>query len=512
MIRRLANWLEDAALCVWALLYWNARKSLYVLKRRRGRCPCQDPSDFGTSGRAHCDASLHLNQPIRFRHVCPLLVAGPGGKGAFCSVSASEVRPFWGRAIKFFAGSALAFYLAGTTLFYVGMRATGVDTLSWRQVAWPGAWGEIPHERSKFFFKRAMIACARLDYREAYQSMATALAQDPQNYQARLLMAQYSEFAGDYLTADQFFKELRRDFPDQHLRTEVTFHDTLLSVGRHKTLALHCIERASATNPDRAAWIGTLLMAMHLGRLGPAFIAKNQEAVSHLDPDARLLVQAQAALVAGDVRAARALLRHTFAPPVNANYVIQQLRMFLRSGSPADAEVAWTVNGGGMDAFDRQLTKSWIDHGLGYASLAGMEFTALADRPYTQQTLDKLVATLVMQPDAEALRHLHDRVLKGPEPLTLTTAGEMWIAALVCDSARERNYWRQVCSERFQMDYPPILAISFASIEKRPPDTVPFLVEIGVFSRETITSLYWKAAPIPVGSNGRDDGAEIPKP
>ncbi|HSH96633.1 MAG TPA: hypothetical protein VK968_20965, partial [Roseimicrobium sp.] len=180
---RLANWLEDAVHCIWGLLYWNVRKSVYVLRRRRGRCPCQDPSDFGTAGLAHCDASLHLNQPIRFRHVCPLLVAGPGGKGAFCSVPAAQVRPFWGRALKFFGGSALVLYLAATSLFYVGMRTTGVNTLSWHQVAWPGSWGEIPHERSKFFFKRAMLACARLDYREAYQSMATALEQDPQNYE-----------------------------------------------------------------------------------------------------------------------------------------------------------------------------------------------------------------------------------------------------------------------------------------------------------------------------------------
>ncbi|MFA6287641.1 MAG: hypothetical protein WC661_09685 [Opitutaceae bacterium] len=491
-MRRFVHWLEDAASCVWALLYWNARKSLYVLGRRRGRCPCQDPSDAGTSGPAHCDAVLHLNKPMRFRHVCPLLVPGPGGKGAFCGVPADKVRPFWGRALKFFGGSLLVLYIAGTSVFFIGMRATGVNTLSWRQVAWPGAWGQITHERSKYFFKQAITACAAHDYQTAFRSMATALALDPHNYDARLLMAQYSEFAGEFLTGDRFFKSLLREFPETRARTAITFHDTLLSMGRHETLALHCLDMAGGDNPDHPTWTGSLLLAMHLGKLGPAFPAKHPDAIARLDPDSRRLVQAQALLNDGKVNEARAGLRHAFTAPVNANHVIQQIRMFLRTGSPADAEVAWTINARDLEPFDRQLARCWIDHGLGYASLAAMEFASLADGPQTEQTLDKLVATLVMQPDPDAFRALHRRMLAGQEAITLQAAGEMWLAALVCQAPKERDHWARICAERFLMDYPPISTIRFDSRDKEQKDTVPFLVNAGVFSRETINGLYWK--------------------
>lgn len=492
-MRRLANWLGDAARCVWALLYWNARKSRYVLGKRRGRCPCQDPSDSGTSGLAHCDAVIHLNKPMRFRHVCPLLVPGSDGKGAFCSVPASQVRPFWGRAFKFFGGSLLVFYIAGTSVFFIGMRATGVNTLSWRQVVWPGAWGEITHERSKYFFKQAITACARHDYQTAYRSMATALELDPHNYDARLLMAQYSEFAGEFLTADRFFKMLLREFPEKRSRTAITFHDTLLSVGRHEALAVHCLDMATANTSDHSTWTSSLLLAMHLGKLGAAFLAKHPFEIAQLEPDAQRLVQAQALLKDGKVNAARAGLRHAFATPVDANYVIQQIRMFLRAGAPADAEVAWTINARELDPFDRQLSRCWVDHGLGYASLAGMEFAALTDRPHTEQTLDKLVATLVMQPDPDAFQALHRRMLAPKEAITLQASGEMWLAALACHAAQERDYWARICSEQFHMDYPLISAIRFDSRDKEQNDTVPFLVNIGVFSRETIAGLYWQS-------------------
>jgi hypothetical protein len=177
---------------------------------------------------------------------------------------------------------------------------------------------------------------------------------------------------------------------------------------------------------------------------------------------------------------------------VNANYVIQQIRMFLRSGSPADAEVAWTINARDLEPFDRLLTKSWIDHGLGYAPLANMEFSSLIDQPQNEQTLDKLVTTLIMHPDADAFRDLHRRMLVDQESITLRAAGDMWIAAVVCQSVKERDFWALICAERFRMNYPPISTIRFEARHKEQKDTVPFLVNSGVFSRETITALYWK--------------------
>ncbi|HTJ79217.1 MAG TPA: hypothetical protein VL357_09490 [Rariglobus sp.] len=442
-----------------------------------------------------------MNKPIRFRRVCPLLVPGADGRGAFCSVPADKVRPFWGRAFIFLMGGLAGGYLAGATVLFVGVRMTGVDSLAWHQVVWPGSWGEISHERSQYFFKRAILACARQDYPLAYRSMATALEEDPHNYDVRLLMAQYAEFAGDFITADQFFEQILREFPKSGLRTAITWHDTLLSVGRPKALAAQCLRMAVADKDRRFIWTGSLLLAMHLGHLGPDFVAKNEEAIGRLGPDIRSLVQAEALLVSGDVPAALAGLRHPFSQPVDGNLVIQQIQFFLRAGAPADAEVAWTVNAHGLDEFDRRLARCWIDRAMGYAPLGELEFSALADRSHDEATLDKLVATLVMQPDQEWCRSLHRRVLKGPEPVTPAVASEMWLAAMVCGLPLERDFWTNYNAEKFHMTYPRIEAVDFGTLKGSQAGTVPFLVGMSPFGRNTIAALYWRVKP-PGGAVG----------
>lgn len=493
---RALHWLEDAGRCIWALLYWNVRKSLYVFRGRSGRCPCQDPSDFGGKGGVHCEASRDLKNPLRFRRVCPLLVPGSYGRGAYCSVPANRVRPFWGRALLFFGAAFAVIYVAGVTTVFVGMRARGVDSLRWHQVAWPGLWKDVPRERSKYFFKRALQACARRDYQDAYRSMATALAEDPRNYDARLLMAQYAEFAGDFLTGDELFGRLMGEFPEARLRTAVTLHDTLLAAGRYGVLAGHCLRMAEADAAHRSTWVGSLLLAMHLGRIGPAFVTENDKALARLDTAARRLILAEARLAGGDAPAAVALLRGAFAPPVDGNYAIQQIRMFLRAGYPADAEMAWTVNTRGLDEFDRRLARCWVDHGLGYLTLSEMEFSSLADRVSTvPAALDKLVATLVMQPDRESFLQLHRSLLKTPAAPGVEVVAGMWLAALVCGADRERDYWARQSLERFRQVYPGVEAVNFRSVDATKNDTVPFLAGFAPFGRETVMSLYWRIEP-----------------
>jgi hypothetical protein len=469
------GWLTDAARCIWALLYWNTRKSRYVLAgRRRGRCPCQNQSDIGAAGGVRCEASLHLNKSLRFRHVCPLVVAGPDGRGAYCSVPESQVRPFWGRAVIFFGGSAVMLYLVITTAAFIGMRVIGIESLSWRQVAWPGAWGEIRQERSRYFFQQALIACARRDYQAAYRSMVTAVAQDPNNYDARLFTAQYAAYAGDALLSDWLFDQVLAQFGEQGVRTAITRHDTLLAVGRYDVLALHSLNRAVADRASRPTWVNSLLLAMKLGRLGPSFVAANKEAVAQLGPDAARLVQAMAAIAAGDVDSALVTLRHTFAPGVEPAYVRLQIEMLLKIGAPVDAEMAWTINARNFTAFDRLLARCRIDTGQGYGPLAALEFSSLVNQAAGPADWDKLVATLVMQPDREAFGALHRRAAKDPDSLTFETTALLWVAAVAVGATEERNYWARHNQDAFRVTCPPVEAINFKSIHGDEVGTVPY--------------------------------------
>jgi len=326
--------------------------------------------------------------------------------------------------------------------------------------------------------------------------MATALEMDPRNYDARLLMAQYAEFAGDFITAEEFFDQILRDFPEAVTRTAITYHDTLLAVGRSEVLAKFCLRMGAEDAANRSNWVDSLLLAMHLGRLGPDFVAGNGAALARLTSDERRMVQGEALLVSGDRRAAWASLRMTFNPPVEANHVMQQIQWFLRAGAPADAEVAWSVNSRGLDEFDRQLARCWVDQGLGYPALAELEFAALADPSCSRQVIDKLVATLVMQPDANSFTHLHRRVLAaGPEAITRETVDEMWLAAVVCGGAAERDYWAKQAKESFGLVYPVIRAVNFNSLDGAKVGTVPFLVGGASLGRNTIEALYWRVDP-----------------
>lgn len=489
------GWLADAGRCIWALLYWNTRKSRYVLGGRRGRCPCQNPSDVGAAGGVRCEASLHLNKSLRFRHVCPLVVAGPDGRGAYCSVPENQVRPFWGRAGVFFGGSAVMLYLVLATAAFIGMRVIGLESLSWRQVAWPGAWGEIRQERSRYFFQQALLACAQRDYQAAYRSMVTAVAQDPTNYDARLFTAQYAAYAGDSLLSDWLFDQVMAQFGEQGGRTAITRHDTLLAVGRYDVLALHSLNRAVMDRASRPVWVGSVLLAMKLGRLGLAFIAENEKAIAQLGPDAARLVRAMAAIVAEDAGATLATLRHTFGPEVEPAYVRLQIEMLLKIGAPVDAEMAWTVNARNFTAFDRLLARCRIDTGQGYGPLAALEFSSLVNQAANPGDWDKLVATLILQPDRETFGYLHRRAAKDPGSLTLETSMSLWVAAVVVGAAEEREYWARHVAATFRVTCPSIGTINFKSIRGDEAGTVPWLVGALPLPRTTITSLYWQVEP-----------------
>ena len=125
-IRRvnLDRWLEDCGRFWWALIALNLSKTLFAARGRRGRWPCQSPSDSGRAWETTCEAKALWNNPARFRRVCPILKKAPDGRWV-CSANTADVRPFWGRAAAWFGGAAIALSVAGTILYFVFLRIVG---------------------------------------------------------------------------------------------------------------------------------------------------------------------------------------------------------------------------------------------------------------------------------------------------------------------------------------------------------------------------------------------------
>src|SRR5271169_3677246 len=139
-------WLGDLGRLSWGLLYWNTRKTLFRFRGASGAAPCQHPSDSGVAGATGCEACVGWRDDGRFRRLCPLLTTSAEGRRV-CSVSADRVRPFWGRAVLFYGGSAAVVASASVISAFLAFWAVGYRVPLY-VVAWPPAWHRIPPARA----------------------------------------------------------------------------------------------------------------------------------------------------------------------------------------------------------------------------------------------------------------------------------------------------------------------------------------------------------------------------
>lgn len=254
------GWLGDFFRFWWGLIYWNARKTYYRLRRGRTPCPCQNPSDSGRARETGCDAAQHWRRPARFRHVCPLLVETPGGLR--CSVSTADVRPFWGRAVVCWTGAAAALYLAGVLGAFVFLRAIGYP-LSPLALAWPPRWHQIRLARSEYFAAKARRAFEANRVNEAMLSLDVAYRSNPRNYAIGLQLAQLLSL-GQPAVANRLFFVLLRDHPNQSAATAEAWFRALLSHGDFARIADLASQRLLKDVADRPAWLNALLIATRL--------------------------------------------------------------------------------------------------------------------------------------------------------------------------------------------------------------------------------------------------------
>lgn len=243
---------------IWALFYWNARKSLYQWGGRRSRCPCRNPSDPSEAMVAGCDAVLGWRSPARFRRVCPLLQPNEAGNWV-CSVRTEEVRPFWGRVMAGLAGSALLLALVVGLALFGTMRLVGFP-VSLRQVFWPRAWGELPAVREQFFIEQAKAYYTAGKTREAVSSLSVAFEMNPRNYSAGMILAQFYQTARPDLV-DRLYGQLQRTHPEHRAETARAWLRSLLARGQIEGVANLARREIVADAEDPAAWTHALVMA-----------------------------------------------------------------------------------------------------------------------------------------------------------------------------------------------------------------------------------------------------------
>lgn len=253
------GWLGDLFRTIGALWFWNLRKTLYVVRGRRGDCPCHNPSDSGRPRETRCEAVTYWSKPRRFaRRVCPLLVEVEPEVWR-CGVHPAEVRPFWWRWFGWHAGAAGGAVLAVGLLLFGTMRMVGFE-VTLRQIFWPPAWSELRAVRAEYFREQALEYFAAGRFREAANSLNVAYEMDPQNYEAGLLLAEFYQIGRPDLV-DNLFRQLLRRHPERRTETARLWLRSLLgrmNLAGAADLAAGMLREEKA---DTGAWAHALIFA-----------------------------------------------------------------------------------------------------------------------------------------------------------------------------------------------------------------------------------------------------------
>lgn len=257
-------WLGDWMRTVGALWWWNVRKSAFVLRGRRGQCPCHNPSDTGEPGKTGCEAVIGWREPRRFkRRVCPLLMQ-KGTDAWVCSAPPERVRPFWGRWFIFHAGAALLTATIAGLVVFGAMRQIGYR-VTLGQVFWPPRWSEFRQLRVELFAEQAKTHYEAGRIREAIAALATAHALQPDHYAYAVMLAQFYQ-AGMPDAADPIYRRLMQTHPERRNETARVWFRSLLARGRFGDVA-ELARRQLVQDPEQtSAWLHALLVSSRAAR------------------------------------------------------------------------------------------------------------------------------------------------------------------------------------------------------------------------------------------------------
>jgi hypothetical protein len=490
-MRRLVNWLADTARFAGGLFYWNFRKSVYAARRHRGRCPCQNPSDDPIPGRVRCDAVALWHEPARFRAICPLLVQTP--EGWRCSVRPEEVRSFWGRALGWLAGTIVVLWLLAVTAIWGALHVGNQTSIGWGQLAWPGRWREIKPMQSQHLFARAIESFRQGRLQEANLMLSSAREIDPDNYDVALMLAQITMFQHSFLFSDDLFLALARDYPAKRERTAITYHDTLLALGRMNRLATFALEMASVDRPRAVVWVRSALLGVRLMPAGEIdrFVQARAKDIAQLAPHARLLMEAELSHRQGRDIEALASLHRRFTGPLNSFYVQYQIERLAELGDAADAQFLLNAQGPLLGEFEQRLTQVRISQLTGDRVLAEGSFRALLRLPLSPARVEQLAMQLLAYPERTFYRELDARVSTDPAFVSRIDGATMWLTAKICEDAASADYWRAHGHQGISPSaYPDFAELDFANWDPLATTSPLHLVNVITFPREIILGLF----------------------
>lgn len=411
----MVGYISDSVRLAWGLIYWNIRKSAYRISGRRRPPPCQNPSDSGKAMQTRCEGCVSWDQPRRFRKVCPLLVENPDGQ-LRCSVDDREVRPYWGRFLRYYGGVFASLYLVCGIGLYAYLRSIGYP-ISPVHLLWPPKWHLVPQAESGYFFNESRTAMLSGDYRKGLLALANAYEADPKNYIAALEMAENNE-AMQPAMADQIYAALLTTHPEH--RQEITDHWYHSELARGDDLAIEPLAAGEVdADPSRENfWMRALILASRRSgdtralaafRADPAHarwagVVDMELAGRHLSGDQAIQCYAQ-----------------PLAPGTPSYGLFFRLDQLMRAGDPMSALDELERHRRELDSSAKVALR--LD-GLALAQAQEQrerELRALLGQPYSETLMEVVGAHLIRHPDGAALALAYRTLLnRAPAPAPLT--------------------------------------------------------------------------------------------
>lgn len=426
---------RDGLRALWALLYWNARKTWYVLKGRKGPAPCQHQYDVKDGLAPRCDAVWHWNAPGRFHRVCPALVHTP--EGWRCSAAPAHVRPYWGRALGIYGLLVAGLYLGTTGGLWLLWQKVGYREVAYVDVAWPGRWSRVKPAQASHFRAQARGAMARGDLPSALLALSTAEQFERGGYEERLLLARLWVQAGNVGYADRFFRGIVADFPDRAAEAAVAWHDQLLASGQLAMLADLCVQRISVGGGGRAAegpWEFSLTFALDRGRLAETMVRGWEHEAANLPVRVRGLSEALVRWQRGEPDEAARLLAAMRFERDELLSVRRQIEWLARLGRPGEAGLVLNRHAAMLGEFEAAALRYHIDMVSGDRDAARANFIGLLRGPLTPAQADRLCSLVIGARDGASLRRTPGFFALEPLNAHGLSQAAFWVAALACDT------------------------------------------------------------------------------
>lgn len=370
-----------------------------------------------------CEASLNWHRPARFARVCPLLVQTPAGLR--CSVNTADVRPFWGRAARYFGGAFVVLYIIAVAAVFSFLRTVGYP-VSIVHVALPPLWDKVGQARGWFFLEHANRAFAAGETTKGLLYLANAYEFDPSNYAVGITLAKHYQ-AGQPGLSDQVFQRLLRDHPDKSDATAQDWYRALLARGDYESMTRLARSELERGSPHGNTWMRAFFFATAQSRDDTALKELRQSpakplAAWHALLDAELLARA------GRTDEARAIIeRSGNATPPYA--LFRYVELLIEMGHPAAALDLLGRRPGALDADAETTLRLTAYQRAGATRLRDALLDALIGPRLDPPRLVIVLRHLIRHPDVAVFARVCEQLARKPLALNSDTAG-VWFSLL----------------------------------------------------------------------------------